>query len=108
MTGAVRAEAEPKDAQAEATLKAIEDDYLETKFDAAEQKLRDAIESCGQSQCSAASKAKLYAALAAVLAGGKHAIGDAKDALIEGLKLDKTVKPIADLSTSEVEFAFSQ
>src|SRR4051812_40509181 len=74
-----------KDAEAEKVLKdAMESDYFETRFDKAEEKLRAALDKCGTT-CSAAVKAKLYGALATVLAGGKKELADGQDAFVEAL-----------------------
>lgn len=105
---ASNAHAGPKDAQAEKVLDEIEDDYLQTKFDVAEQKLKGALEACGQTMCAPKVKAKLFAALGCVLASGKKQLEDAKDAFVEGLQLDKTITPIADMTSSEVTFAFEK
>ena len=73
------AAAPAKDADAQKVLKdAMDSDYFETRFDKAEEKLRKAIDACG-SGCSAEMKAKLYAALATVLAGGKKELEDGRD-----------------------------
>jgi len=99
----------PKDAQTE---KAIADvmatDYLETKFDKAEQRLRAVIEACGADGCSPAVKARVYMALGAVLAHGKKELEDARDAFVEGLGLDPDAKPDPDLASTEISFAFEQ
>lgn len=99
--------AAPKDAQAEkAITAAMETDYLETKFDAAEKKLRAAITACGDAGCTPAVKARVYVALATVLAGGKKQLEDAREAFVEALKLDPNAKPDPDLLSSEITFAF--
>lgn len=102
------AAAPAKDADAQKVLKdAMDSDYFETRFDKAEEKLRKAIDACG-SGCSAEMKAKLYAALATVLAGGKKELEDGRDAFIEALKLDPKVAPDPDLTSTEVTFAFEK
>jgi hypothetical protein len=99
----------PKDAQAEAARKkALEEDYLETRFDDADQRLRAAIKACGGDACSHAVTAKLYVALGCVLAGGKKELSDAGDAFVEALTLDPRAKIDPDLASSEVSFAFDQ
>ena len=53
----------PREAQARKLLKqAIDEDYLETRFDDAETKLRLAISTCGEGWCSADVRARLGAA----------------------------------------------
>ncbi|MFO0590612.1 MAG: hypothetical protein U0441_23925 [Polyangiaceae bacterium] len=107
--GAEGAGAAPsKDAEAEKVLKdAMDSDYFETRFDKAEEKLRKAIETCG-SACSNETKAKLYAALGTVLAGGRKELEDGRDAFIDALKLDPKVQPDPDLTSAEVSFAFEK
>jgi hypothetical protein len=107
--GGPAAAAGPREAQAKRALKqALEDDYLQTRFDRAEKRLRTALQLCGTSGCSAPLKAKLHAALGAVLAGGKKELDDARDAFIEALKLDPTIEPNPNLLSTEVSFAFEQ
>ena len=101
--------AAPKDAQAQKALKeALDVDYLETKFDRAEQKLRTAIETCGEEKCSPPLKAQLYAALGVVLAGGKKELEDAREAFVEALKVDPTIKLDPDILSAQIEYAFDQ
>ena len=98
-----------KEQQARKALKsALDDDYLQTRFDDADQKLRAAIQGCGASGCPAELRAKLHAALGAVLAGGKKELEDARDEFIEALNLDPSVQPDPDVLSSEVTFAFEQ
>lgn len=97
-----------KDAAAETALKeAMDSDYFETRFDKAEAKLRAAIDACGTG-CSVEMKAKLYAALGTVLAGGKKQLGDGQEAFVDALKLDPKVAPDPDLASTEVQFAFEK
>lgn len=99
--------AAPKDAQAEkAILAAMNTDYLETKFDAAEKKLQAALTACGDKGCTPSVKARVYVALATVLAGGKKQLEDAREAFVEALKLDPAIKPDPDLLSGEITFAF--
>lgn len=108
LAGATAGAAPAKD---EAAQKALDDamggDYFETRFDKAEQKLRAAIEACGKG-CSEAMKARLYAALGTVLAGGKKELEDAEDAFVEALKLDPTAAPDPDLASAQVQFAYEK
>ncbi len=98
-----------KDAQAEKALKkALDQDYLETRFDDAENRLRGAIQACGTDDCSPAVLARLHVALGSVLAGGKKALQDAQDAFVDALNLDPTIQPDPDMSSAEVTFAFEQ
>lgn len=101
--------AAPKDAQAEKALSAaMGSDYLETKFDKAEKKLRTAIDACGETGCSASVLVKLHMALGTVLAGGKKQLEDARESFVNALKIDKSAKPDPDLLSTEISFAFEQ
>ena len=101
--------AKPKDAQAQKAIKdAVEKDFLETRFDAAESTLRGAIAKCGNDGCTPSVKAKLLAALGSVLAAGKRQLGDARDTFVEALLIDKAVTPNPDIASPEADFAFEQ
>ncbi len=98
-----------KDAQAESAYKkAMEEDYLDTKFDDAEKKLNKAIEACGEKACSPKVKAKLYMGLGIVLAGGKNKLDEARESFAEALKLDPSAAPDPDYVKSEIKFAFDE
>ena len=108
ITGAASA-AGPKEEQARKALKqAVDEDYLETRFDDAENRLRSAIQSCGASGCSAQLRAQLHAALGSVLAGGKKELDDARDEFIEALQLDPKIEPDPGMISTGVTFAFEQ
>ena len=101
--------AAPKDGQAESAYKkAMEEDYLDTKFDDAQKKLEKAIDTCGEKACSPKVKAKLYLGLGIILAGGKNKLDEAKEAFGEALKLDPNAQPDADYVKSEIKFAFEE
>lgn len=101
--------AAPKDAQAEQAIKkALEDDYLQTDFDAAETRLRGALTQCGASGCSPAVHAKVHVALGTVLAGGKKQLDDARDAFVQALQLDPKAALDPDFVKSEISFAFEE
>lgn len=103
------AAAGPKEAQARKALKeAVDDDYLQTRFDDAENRLRAALQSCGTTGCSAQLRAQLHAALGAVLAGGKKEMEDARDEFVEALQLDPKVQPDPGMLSANVTFAFEQ
>ncbi|MEO7330181.1 MAG: hypothetical protein ABI193_16520 [Minicystis sp.] len=107
--GAAKTAPRKKDAQAEKALKkALDQDFLETRFDDAENRLRGAIQACGANDCSPALLARIHAALGSVLAGGKKELQDAQDAFIDALNLDPSVQPDPDISSAEVGFAFEQ
>ncbi|RYE77029.1 MAG: hypothetical protein EOO74_07550, partial [Myxococcales bacterium] len=100
------AHAAPKDADAQKLdRQAMDDDYLNVRFDAAEKKLRDAINLCGASGCTPKIKAQIHMHLGIILVNaGKQA--DATAAFAEGLKLDATVTPDKDFTNDAVQKAF--
>jgi Dickkopf N-terminal cysteine-rich region len=101
--------AAPKDAQLEkAITTAMDVEYLETSFDKAEKRLRNAIETCGADKCTPALKAKGLMALGIVLAGGKKQLDDAREVFVEALTIDKDAKPADELRSSEVNFAYAE
>ncbi|WP_437308997.1 hypothetical protein [Sorangium sp. So ce388] len=107
--GAAAAQAPPRDAQAQAALnEAMGTDYLETRFDQAERKLRAAIDACGEAGCSPAVKARLFIALGTVLAQGRKELGDARDAFADALRIDPSARLDPGLVTPEGSFAFEQ
>lgn len=101
------AAAAPKDDKVQKTIKqAMEDDYLVTEFDAAEKKLRGALDTCGESGCSPAVKAKAYISLGVVLIGGKGKKDEGKQAFVDALKLDASAAPDPDYVTADIKTAF--
>lgn len=101
------AEAAPKDAQAEKAYgQAMNEDYLDSKFDDAQKKIDKAIETCGDAGCAPKVKAKLFMAKGIILGVGKKKTDDAKAAFVEGLKLDPTATPDADYMTSDLKATF--
>jgi hypothetical protein len=104
---ALPASAAPKDAQAEkAYNQAMNEEYLDSKFDEAQKRVDAALSTCGDSGCSPKVKAKLFMAKGVILGGGKHKNDDAKAAFVEGLKLDSGATPDPDYMTSELKTAF--
>jgi hypothetical protein len=100
--------AKPGDADALRVLKeAMDDDYLEMRFDEAEQKLRKAIDSCAVKSCEPAVLARLHIAVGSVLAGGKKQLEDAKDAFVQALRIYPSAALDPNLTTSEVTFAYN-
>ncbi len=101
--------AAPKDAQTEkAITQAMDVDFLETKFDQAEKRLRTAIDACAADKCTPSVKARAFVALGVVLAGGKKQLEDAREAFVEALTLDKAAKPDEDMSSAEVKYTYEQ
>ena len=97
-----------KEAQGLKALKqALDEDYLQTRFADAEQKLRGALKTCGKS-CSIGLRARLHAALGSVLAGGKKELQDGRDEFVEALSLDPKIEPNPGILSTEVSFAYEE
>lgn len=105
----VAASAAPKDGQAEkAHTKAMEEAYLESRFDDAADVLQKAIDACGASGCAPKVKAKLFIDLGTVQAGGLGKHDAAVDAFVEALKLDKGAALDPDYVKKEIQKAYDE
>ncbi len=91
-----------------ARKKALEEDFLNTRFDEAARRLRTAIQNCGTDACSRKLRVRLNIALGSVLASGKKELSDAGDAFVEALTLDPKAQIDPDIASSEITFAFDQ
>jgi hypothetical protein len=100
----------PKDGEALALVKkAIDTDYLGTKFADAEKKLSQALKLCGPAAaCSAKVRAQVLVNLGIVYIGGMSRVDDGKARFIEALKQDPSVTPNPDLVSPEIESAFAE
>ncbi len=100
--------AAPKDAQADKAYKqAMEDDYLDSKFDDAKSVLDKAIDACGDAGCSTKVKAHLLMGRASVLGIGKKKLDQAKDSFVQALKLDPSATPDPDYMNDDLKTAFA-
>lgn len=107
LTLATNASAAPKDGQAKRAVEAaLSSDYLETRFEDAAARLEAAIDACGEKGCSRKVLAQVYVALGTVRAGGLKQLDEAKDAFVEALRLDMTIKPDPALMQTAIKFAF--
>ncbi len=99
----------PKDGEALALIKkAIDTDYLGTKFADAEKKLNGALKLCGPAAaCSAKVRAQVLVNLGIVYIGGMNRADDGKAQFVEALKQDPSVVPNPDLISPEIEAAFA-
>lgn len=96
----------PKDSAAQKLDKqAMDDDYLNVRFDKAQEKLEKAIKECGDSGCEPKVKAQLYMHLGIILvnAGKKD---DATKAFAAGLKVDGNAAPEKDFTSPDVQKAY--
>jgi hypothetical protein len=102
--------AEPKDAAAlELARKAIYTDYLATKFEDAEKKLKQAMALCKDAAaCGAKVKAQLHRDLGVVYVGGMNRLDEGKAQLVLALKADAATALDADLASPEIEAAFAE
>jgi len=106
-TFAFDASAAPKDGQADkAHSRAMDELYLESKFDEAATALQKAIDACGASGCAPAKKARLYVDLGTVQAGGQGKQDDAVASFVEALKLDKAAALDPDYVKKEIQKAY--
>ncbi len=103
------ASAAPKDAQAEkAHTKAMEEAYLESRFDDCAEILQKSIDACGDSGCSPKIKAKLFIDLGTVQAGGQGKNDEAVASFVEALKLDKAAALDPDYVKKEIQKAYDE
>ncbi|MDC0745479.1 hypothetical protein [Polyangium mundeleinium] len=101
------ANAEPNDAAAlDLAKKAIEADYLGTKFTEAEKKLKQALTLCGPKSCSNKVVARLHRDLGVVYAGGMNKVEDGKTEFVAALKADPDITLDPDLTSEEIETVF--
>lgn len=108
LLGAV-ASAAPKDAQADkAHSKAMEEAYLESRFDDSADILQKAIDACGAKGCTPKTKARLYIDLGTVLAGGQGKHDEAVAAFAEALKIDKSAALDPDYVKKEIQKAYDE
>ncbi len=87
--------------------KALFDDYLNLRFDAAEAKLKEAVSLC-ESGCSKSVTAQMYRDLGVVLVAGKQDREGGINAFINALQRDSSIALDPDLSSPEVESAFEE
>jgi hypothetical protein len=90
----------------EQAKKAMEEDYLAMRFKQAEQKLKNAINTCGKKSCSKTVRAQLRADLAVVYIAGLKKTDQGKKQLKEALDIDPSVQVDPNYSTPEVDEVF--
>ena len=101
------AAAEPKDREASALAKqAMDGDYLGTQFKEAEQKLQQALETCGKQGCSNAVRAQLHLDLAVVYLAGLKKTDKGNKAMQAAIAADASLQLSPDFTTPEVEKAY--
>jgi hypothetical protein len=103
------AHAEGKDAEAQSLAeKAIQEDYLATRFDAAVKKLKKAISVCKKGKCSDSVLARVHRDLATVYIAGQNKREPGKEELKKALELDPNLELDESLTTPELESAFEE
>lgn len=103
------AHAEGKDAEAQSLAeKAIQEDYLATKFDAAAKKLKKAISLCKKSTCSDSVLARVHRDLATVYIAGQNKRDAGKAELKKAIELDPNLELDESLTTPELQSAFEE
>lgn len=86
----------------------LSDDSVTTSPDAALELLAGAKQACEGSACSPKVRAKVYVAIAIVLAAGKKKTSEARDAFILALKEDPNAAPSGKFVTADVTKAFEE
>jgi hypothetical protein len=101
--------AAPKDAAAKKLDKdAMETDFLNANFDAAEKKLKDAVKTCdGKDACTPKIKAQILVHLG-IIQVNLSKKDDAEKAFVDGLKIDNSVAPESDYVSPDVEKVFKE
>jgi hypothetical protein len=87
--------------------KAMEDDYLNTDFDKAADKLGQAIAKCGTDKCGIPVRAQLKRDLAAVQSAGGHKDA-ALAAMIDAVRIDAGLQLDPNYKTKELEAIFAE
>jgi hypothetical protein len=97
----------PKDSSAtKLANQAMQTDYVGTQFKKAEQKLKKAIQQCGDSACSYDVVARLHRDLATVYIGGMNQVPKGKAELKLALAANPELQLDNDLATPELRKAF--
>lgn len=101
--------AAPRDAAAQRLQRdAMDNDYLAMDFAGAENKLKQAIRSCGSSGCSPSVLAQLHRDLGVIYIGGLQQIADGKAAFVAAVAADPNIELDEDLTTDEIQDAFDE
>ena len=103
------ARAASKDKAAEALYdEAMDEDYLNTDFDAALEKLNKGVKLCGKKNCSKKVLGSLWVAIGVVEGGGNNDKKAAKAAFIQAFKADKSAKPVDDYMAADLKKLFKE
>jgi hypothetical protein len=101
------------DAKNEAAAKALEqkamqEDYLNTDFDKAIDKLRQASAKCGSDKCSSIVRASIQVNVGVIQLAGKQNRDAAIAAFVDALKTDSNAAVDNDLRSKEIDAAFAE
>jgi hypothetical protein len=88
--------------------KAMQEDFLNTDFDKALEKLNQAAGKCGSERCSSIVRAQIKVDIGVVQIAGKQNRDAGIAAFVDALKLDSNVKVEDDLRTKDVDAAFAE
>jgi len=103
------AAAASKDGQAEKLYsQAMDEDYLNTKFDDAIDKLEKALKACGKNGCSDEVVAKLNVGLGVIHGGGKNNNALAKKYFIAAFEADSGAEPLEFYMTDKLKELFQE
>ncbi len=86
---------------------ALDNDYLNTKFDDAIAKLNKAVKLCGK-KCSKKMRGELHIALAVVYGAGKGDLKTAKGEMEKAFKADKNAKPLELYFNEDVKKIYAE
>jgi hypothetical protein len=103
-----RADAKVEGAAKALEQKAMQEDYLNTDFDKALEKLNQASNKCGAEKCSSIVRAQIKVEIGVVQIAGKQNRDAGMAAFVDALKIDSNAKVDDDLRTKEVDSAFAE
>lgn len=87
---------------------ALEEDYLEMKYDAAIEKLNKAVKLCGTDGCSKPLLAKLWIGVGTIQGVGLKKPAQAKESFIKALEIDGSAKLLEDYTTDDLSKIFAE
>ena len=103
-----RADAKVEGAAKALEQKAMQEDYLNTDFDKALEKLNQASNKCGAEKCSSIVRAQIKVEIGVVQIAGKQNRDAGMAAFVDALKIDSNAKVDDDLRTKDVDAAFAE
>jgi hypothetical protein len=108
LTAAGPASAQNRDRQIRGMIQTAMEDYQNLDVDGALNRLRLALSSCGQRNCSPNMLARVHIAIGVVAVGGQNDSNTGIQEFEQALRLDPNAEPDAMLVTPEITAAFQQ